>query len=626
MQTRVGCSLLAAMLFAFSGCGRANPAKTPADDWTSLAKQSRLFADAARWAALKQQITSDPVSRQIFGVVRDTAERLIDQPPVAYVDKGAFWHGPMRQAQGRILALAMTYRLTGDARFLARAKLEMRTLAELPNWYPQHFLDTAEGALGMATGLDWLHDALTPLERQYFAVALIDKALRPSLLVSEDKTWVSGSNNWTAVCHGGLVAAALIVADQEPALARQIVARAMKHLPRYAELYAPAGAYSEGPDYWAYGTTFYALTADALRTALGSSSDLERAPGFPQTADYTLQMTGPTGQLYNFADNGSEVSFEPVMFWFARELRRGDLLQRELANLSALAEAIAAGAPRGDASRMLPLALIWYDPALATAKGSTRPLTWWSQGGSQPQAVMRSAWNDPHATFVGIKAGRADDSHAHMDVGSFVLEADGVRWAVDLGRESYPHARANGLPNADLFGTKQNGRRWSIFRCGPESHNLLRFDDAPQLVEAKADIRPLPPGGDGVGYLVDLSPVVCERVARAQRQFVLHPDRSVTIADEWTTGANATQVAWQWLTRAQVTVTADGAILRQDGRTMRLRILEGQGATVDVEDVSKPRKAWDSPNPGLSRILIRVKTPPASVGRLCIRAAPGVIP
>lgn len=181
--------------------------------------------------------------------------------------------------------------------------------------------------------------------------------------------------------------------------------------------------------------------------------------------------------------------------------------------------------------------------------------------------------------------------------------------------------RANGLA-ADLFKTEQASKRWSIFRCGPESHNLLRFDNAPQLVEAKAEIRQLPPAAGVPGFLVDLSPVVCGHVARAERRIRLHSDRSVTIADEWTTGAKATDVTWQWLTRAQVTVTNDGAILRQQGETLRLRITEGTGARVEVEDVSKPRRAWDSPNPGLSRILIYLRTPPESTGRLIVLAEP----
>ena len=592
-------------------------------DWSKLAPHPRLFADAARWSALKRQVTSDPVSQQIFAVVKNSAERLLDQPPVAYVDTGAFWHGPMRQAQGRIQSLAMVYRLTDDVRFFAQAKLEMRTMAELPNWYPQHFLDTAEGALGMATGLDWLHDALTLAEREHFATAIVEKSLKPSLRIADDKTWVNGNNNWTAVCHGGLVVAALAIAEREPDLAKRIVARALKHIPHYAELYAPVGAYSEGPDYWAYGTTFYALLAESLRTALGTTEGLERAQGFLRTADYTLQMTAPSSFLFNFGDNGSALGYEPVMFWFARELRRGVLVAREIANLKTLADAIAAGAPRGDASRMVSLALIWRDPSLPATPPLAPPLVWWSEGGSQPQAVLRSNWTDPRATFVGIKAGQADDSHAHMDVGSFILEADSVRWAVDLGRESYPHARANGLA-ADLFKTGQTSQRWSIFRCGPESHNLLRFDNAPPLVAAKAEIRPLPlTDTDAPGFLVDLSPVVRDQVAHAERRIRLHLDRSVSIEDEWTTRTAATHVTWQWLTHAEVIPAPDGAMLRQNGETLRLRFTTADHtARLEVEDVSLPRHAWDSANPGLRRIVIHLDTPPATTARLRVVATP----
>ena len=140
------------------------------DSWSSLQSHPRLFASASRFDELKQQIDRDDISREIFTIVRETAIQLLDKPTVEYVDKGAYWHGPMRQAQGRILSLAMMFRLTGEARFLERAKLEMKALAELPHWYPRHFLDTAEGALGMAIGIFFspfkLH--FTTLERRAF--------------------------------------------------------------------------------------------------------------------------------------------------------------------------------------------------------------------------------------------------------------------------------------------------------------------------------------------------------------------------------------------------------------------------------------------------------------------------
>ena len=586
-----------------------------------LPQHPRLFADQTKWDSLQQQIEMDDVSSKIYSVVSQTADQTLDKPTVEYVDKGAFWHGPMRQAQGRIMSLAMMFRLTKEQRYLDRAKLEMRALADLSNWYPHHFLDTAEGALGMAIGIDWLHDSLDAQEREYFATALIDKALLASLKVTEEDTWVSGNNNWTAVCHGGLVIAAVAIAERAPELAQQVIDRALKHMPRYAKLYEPAGAYPEGPDYWAYGTTFYILMADTLRTSLGTSCDLERATGFLQTADYTLEMTAPSGRLYNFADNGSAIGFEPVQFWFARELQREDLIEREVHNLDLLKDVIIGGEQRGDASRMLPLALLWRAPKTKDPSAVERSLKWWSQGGAQPQAVMRSAWNDPSATFVGIKGGRANDSHAHMDAGSFIYEANRVRWAVDLGRESYSHARANGISNTELFSTKQSSQRWKIFRCGPESHNLLRFNNADQLVDHTAEVVPIENG-----FAVELTPVVADEVQSAERQFSLGADRVFTIHDSWSTKGAETRVTWQWLTQATATKTKDGFMLKQAGQTLQIVAKSSHRMRFEIEDVSAPKQAFDSPNPELKRLQILIESPANSTGWLITTAAASTAP
>ena len=141
-------------------CGSVLAAEVPAGAWAKLPPHPRLFARPEKWESLKAQVVNDPVSQRMFALIKERAENVLTLPSLDLPSKGINLHGPMRQMQGRILALAMPYRLTGDALFLARAKLELRTMAELPNWYPQHFLDTAEGALGLAIGLDWLHDAL----------------------------------------------------------------------------------------------------------------------------------------------------------------------------------------------------------------------------------------------------------------------------------------------------------------------------------------------------------------------------------------------------------------------------------------------------------------------------------
>ena len=587
--------------------------------WHKLPPHPRLFANAARFAALRAQ--SDPVSRELLALLRHDAEQALTGAKIIYPATG-FKFDAVRKVQGRILTLALGYRLGGDKRLLERARQELLALAALPDWCPSHFLDVGEAALAAAIGLDWLYDELTPAEREQIATSIVNNALAPSLAVTEGSgSWVDGDFNWNQVCHGGLIAGALAVAEREPELARRIVARAIKNLPKAGAVYAPDGVYPEGPNYWSYGTTFHVLAVEALRSTLGSSFDLEKAPGFLNSADFMEQAVAPSGQDFNFSDYHERPKSEPVLLWFARELGRRSAARQELENLSAMQAARLAGKTEAiRPTRHLGFELLWWDPALTRNIANAAPPLHWTGRGVTPLAVMRSAWNDPRATYVGVKGGSPNHSHGHMDAGSFVLEADGVRWALDLGAESYDKMRAAKLT---LWSYAQDSSRWNTFRVGPEGHNILRFDGARQRVEGQAAICALPDENGSVGNLVDLTPIYRDQARRVQRRVRLHANRSVSIEDEWTVGAKPTQVTWQWLTLAQVTATADGALLRQQGETLSLRITEGSGAQVSIEDVAQPKNKWDSPNPGLCRIVIQMQTPAASTGRLSVLAEPG---
>lgn len=609
----------------FTRC-QAQPGEL-ADSYTAtLPAHPRLFANAARFAALKAQ--QDTVSRQLKAYIQHEAETLLTAESIVYPTKG-FKMSQMRNVQGRVLTLAMSYRLTGDKRFLARARDELLQLAALPDWAPNHFLDVGEGALAAGIGLDWLYADLTPAERDQIAQAIVKNALLPSLDVPEGNgSWVNGDFNWNQVCHAGLTVGALAIAEREPALSRQIINRAIKNLPHAGAVYAPDGAYPEGPSYWSYGTTFHVLLVEALRSALGRSYGLEQFPGFLKTADYNLQMVGPSGLDFNYSDYHVETQNEPIMLWFARETRRPDLARKEIADVNALYLAAMTNTKSPvHENRHLPLELIWWEPSLAAAKpmGNASSLHWTSQG-VLPIAVMRSAWNDPLATFVAIKGGTPNHSHAHMDVGSFVMEADGVRWALDLGTESYDKMRAAKL---DLWSYAQNSTRWTTFRVGPEGHNILRFDGGQQLTSAKATIRELPATASAVGNVVELTPLYAGQVAKVQRSIQLNKDRSVTLNDEWSTAARPVAASWQWLTKASVSRTNEGLLLQQAGKSLELQFTTsgtGSGAyTIDIEDVSPARNLQDSPNPGLTRLVVRVASPANSTTKLAVQLIPGSV-
>ena len=72
-----------------------------------------------------------------------------------------------------------------------------------------------------------------------------------------------------------------------------------------------------------------------------------------------------------------------------------------------------------------------------------------------------------------------------MDVGSFIYEKAGVRWAVDLGMHDYNRLEQAGV---DLWNRSQDSERWDIFRIGAESHNTLIFNGKQHKVDGMAEI------------------------------------------------------------------------------------------------------------------------------------------
>lgn len=632
----------------------AAPHPAPASAWANLPPHPRLFADAAQWQALRVRLSlsapnpesltpslanasssttaSDPVSTRLFALIRARAESILALPPVVITQRkrGALAGTilePAREIQRRVLALAATARLTGDARFRDRALVEIRLLTALPDWNPAVFLDTAEATLAVAVGYDWLYDTLTPAERDTLATALIEKGLRAGFdSPVKFLSWVRGTNNWNQVCHGALVIGALAVADRDPVLAQRTVQRAIDELHSSAKAYAPDGIYPEGPMYWAYGTTFHIAMLAALESALGDRCGLDTFPGFLATPDYLNQVTAPGGDTFNYADSSAHRGFEPALFWFARRLRQPAAIRWELDYLNKLTASTtrsrATTSANSDArSRHLPLALLWWDPALAALPSAPPPLNWKGDG-PVPIAVHRSAWSDPRAVYLAIKGGRAGISHGHMDVGSFVLEADGVRWAVDAGSQSYTTAYKAGI-DSTLWSFKQDSPRWTIFRLGAEGHNLLRFDGAPQRVTAFAPIARFVSTGATPHTQLDLTAVSGDAVKSARRGVMLLPDRRVLFQDEWTAAARATTATWQWLTTATVTLETHGAVLRQNRETLRLRVLEPADATLTVEDTSSLLHSHDEPTPGLRRIVIRTTTPASTASRFVVVAEPG---
>ncbi len=546
----------------------------------------RLLVGNDGFATLKRNAKS-PTGKALAERVLYDAGLLLELPPQPREMLGKRMLMASRNVLYRINTLSVAYHLTGEKKYADRAIHEMRNAAAYPDWNPSHFLDTGEMTLAIAIGYDWLHDLLTPEDREAIAAAIIEKGLRPSY-TPQQQWWINGKNNWSPVCHSGMIAGALVVADREPKLAEEVIRRAVAGMPNSMKAsYEPNGAYPEGPMYWGYGTEFTTVLLALLNGAFGKDFGLSAGSGFTKTGDYILAATAPSGKWFNYADCNTKRQPSVAMIWLAKRFQRPDWFHGvEQKLLEEYSAARPKQITRG-ANRLLPLALLFLD---IPGKTADAPLAYYSGKKSLvPIAVFRSD-HTGNAAWLGVKGGSPSGPHGHMDGGSFVFEAHGHSWAIDLGMENYTKIEATGR---DLWNSAQNSERWKLLRLGPVSHNILRIDDAPQNVKGNAVIKRFSLNS----VTMDLTTLYAPAAKTITRTAKLLPKRTMQITDRLSGLRPGATVRWQMCTDAEAELLPDGNLLLRHGKnTLTLRKnVPGAWSIIPAESLRAPDES-SNPN------------------------------
>jgi hypothetical protein len=517
----------------------------------------RLLATAADFAQLQSLCQQNATARQWLARLRGEAEQLVGAPPVEYeIPDGKRLLAVSRRAKERVLLLGLMARLTGEQAWSARLWRELDAVTRFKDWNPSHFLDTAEMTFAVAIAYDWLYQQWTEEQRGQLRRAIRELGLNQGLpIYRQQRGWSRAIHNWNQVCNGGMATGALAIAEDEPELAAEVLHAAATSLPRAMHEFRPDGGWGEGPSYWRYATEYNVYFLAALRTALGTDFGLAQMPGFGVTGDFPMHVIGPSGESFNYADAGSGWSGAPQLFWLA----------------TAFDQPLWAQAQRNWAERRSsPLDLLWGGAWLTRdSKPVDPPLDRHFQGISV--VTLRSAWRDPGAVFLGFKGGDNRVNHSHLDLGSFVLEAAGRRWAIDLGPDNY------NLPG--YFGPQ----RWKYYRLITSGHNTLTINQENQLPTAKAPVIGFASTDSWAGAVADLSSAY-PKTQRVWRGVALIDRRRIVVQDE-VEAAAPVDVAWSMHTPAAVEVQGRRATLALGDSRLHVQILSPEGTWFQVEDV-----------------------------------------
>jgi hypothetical protein len=567
----------------------------------------RLVFTPAILEDLKIKLKSDPVLQNMVAAIRLNADQILEQPLLDRKMVGRRLLGTSREMLYRVNMLGVVYLVEEDADILARINAEVLSVCAFSDWNPSHFLDVAEMALAVAQALDWTDGALPESTVKLAKAALIEKGLKPSWPENGTR-WARayGGNNWNQVCNGGLIAAAIAVADEEPGLAAKTIQRALDGMPSVLVQYRPDGVYPEGSTYWGYGTGFSVVTIAMLESAFGSDFGIASVPGFMESAMFRSLCNAPSGWYFNFADCGDRRSSngDILLAWFAAKTGNKTFYEKE--------QFLRPANEMGKLSRLDGAGLAWLSQ-YQEVEGETLPTAWKGEG-HNPIVVFNGGESDPKQYYFGGKGGKARTSHGNMDAGSFVFELNGVRWVLDAGNQSYHELEKTGF---NLWGGKQDSERWTLLTKNNFGHSTLTINDAPFVVDGFAPLIDFKQG-EHPEAAFDLSAVYGKNSARATRRFIKDGPASLVIKDHIEVSEATQQITWQLLTTAEVEIIAGGAVLRQGGQSLLLENRSHSQARIQVVSLDPPPLELDRQIKGLKRIEINIPVTAAVDGKIAL--------
>jgi len=583
-------------------------------------ERPRLLMNAAGFAALKNRVGSDAITKNLLASLKATAEKIIELPELVQVrGEAAANNNPGAKVIFRMSTLGTLNYVDGDPRWKDYAVRELISMSMFTNWHPGEMNSCAQFVWGMSVGYDMFRTSMNPEQAAKIKKALIE--LGVDALIAQLKgeplpvtttrpepgqapaskpdpktarTIVEGRepDAEEMAAAGALLLAAIALADEESSLAAQAANLAMKTFGEGIVRFAPSGIWPDGIYAGDEVLDITAAVVMTLRAATGGDFGIPFVEGIPQAGFARMHLTGAAGgSIFNYGDSeGGTLNRNWVTSFLAAF--HGN------PGVPAVKAGTAAISP--ETSNMSLAGLLLYHSPHMGGYGTAEALDTAFAG--DHVATLRSGWNDPKAMFVGIKGGDNERLTGQLDLGTFVLDAGGVRWGIDLGTES-----------DRVLKNHYDPKKFEMYREGTFGQNTWQFTgpaddddkkkkgpakkgalpDAPdgcQPLDAKAEIVAFNTTPERGFAIVDLGDAYSRYVKDLKRGAMLVRGASpyVLMQDE----INIKSGTPTWVMHTKATVAAEGnkATLTSGSSKLTMMILSPAGATFTSGEVDE--KKW----------------------------------
>lgn len=467
----------------------------------------RLIQNAAGWAAIKNQIAADPVLAKMMDNLKASGEDLLKDPELNRINgevRGTTSEGS--KAIYRMGLLAALHYGDGDLKWKERGAREVMLLCDKVNfrdWHPTEAVAVADMVIAVSLGYDWFRDGYNAAQaaeirtflRQKGVDALVahleeepvpptafgtsagqteEKKKAPAKAPAKGKGKADKEEPPPVNMEKMHIASALLLnaigfVDEDPDMAKISANAAAKVFGEGIQRFAPAGIWPEGMVAGDCVMDYASMVIQSLRSAAGKDLGLSMLEGIPQFGFARMHLYGPSGQPFNFGDGVQGGTPRPwVATWLAGLHGNPGI------------PAITAGAKMGVGSSFFGHAghFIYYNPH-AAGQGTPDSPEYATPGGIA--ATVRSGWTKDDL-YIAAKGGDNRDLHSQLDIGTFVLDAGGVRWAMDLGAENDRAPGFEAKPGVDRT------KRYELFLEGTKGQNTLTLEGGNQELDARAGV------------------------------------------------------------------------------------------------------------------------------------------
>jgi hypothetical protein len=179
-----------------------------------------------------------------------------------------------------------------------------------------------------------------------------------------------------------------------------------------------------------------------------------------------------------------------------------------------------------------------------------------------------------------------------------VLDALGVRWVHDLGRDDY------NLPGY-WDRQKQDGQRWNYYRLNSKSHNVPMLNGKNQNVFASAEIIKFNSSESKGFAIVDLTSAYQDFAANVQRGIALTQNRNAILVQDEFKLKKSCQIDWGITTEAEILLQDNKVVFSKNGNELIAEILSPEDGQFYIE--SAEQEPPEKKNKGIKRLIIKLK-------------------